>query len=65
MMRMGKWPTRLLLRRIGQLKILSPDQSQTKVTKNILHYLQHGTEVGWLIDPYDGALLQFESAYFF
>ena len=33
------------------IEILSPDQSQTKVTKNILHCLQHGTEVGWLIDP--------------
>lgn len=33
------------------IEILSPEQSQTRVTKNILHCLQHGTEVGWLIDP--------------
>jgi Uma2 family endonuclease len=33
------------------IEILSPDQSQTKVTKNILHCLNHGTEMGWLIDP--------------
>jgi Uma2 family endonuclease len=33
------------------IEILSPDQSQTKVTKNILHCLDHGTEMGWLIDP--------------
>ena len=33
------------------IEILSPDQSQTKVTKNILHCLQHGTSMGWLIDP--------------
>jgi Uma2 family endonuclease len=33
------------------VEILSPDQSQTKVTKNILHCLNHGTEMGWLIDP--------------
>jgi Uma2 family endonuclease len=33
------------------MEILSPDQSQTKVTKNILHCLQHGTQMGWLIDP--------------
>lgn len=26
-------------------------QSQTKVTKNILHCLKHGTQMGWLIDP--------------
>ncbi len=33
------------------IEILFPDQSQTKVTKNILHCLQHGTQMGWLIDP--------------
>ena len=33
------------------IEILSPDQSQTKVTKNILHCLSHGTQMGWLIDP--------------
>ncbi|MGB7413276.1 MAG: Uma2 family endonuclease [Thermosynechococcaceae cyanobacterium] len=33
------------------IEILSPGQSQTKVTKNILHCLQHGTQMGWLIDP--------------
>ncbi|MDZ8242320.1 MAG: Uma2 family endonuclease [Nostoc sp. ChiQUE01a] len=33
------------------IKILSPDQSQTKVIRNILHSLAHGTQMGWLIDP--------------
>lgn len=33
------------------IEILSPDQSTTKVIKNILHCLDSGTEVGWLIDP--------------
>ncbi|AFY33781.1 Uma2 family endonuclease [Calothrix sp. PCC 7507] len=33
------------------IEILSPDQSQTKVTKNILHCLNHGTEIFWLLDP--------------
>jgi Uma2 family endonuclease len=33
------------------IEILSPDQSHTKVTKNILHRLKHGAQVGWLIDP--------------
>ncbi len=32
------------------IEILSPEQSQTKVTKNILHCLDHGTGIGWLID---------------
>ncbi|WP_017654645.1 Uma2 family endonuclease [Fortiea contorta] len=33
------------------IEILSPDQSQTKVTKNILHCLKYGDQMGWLIDP--------------
>lgn len=33
------------------IEILSPDQSQTKVTKNILHCLKYETQMGWLIDP--------------
>jgi Uma2 family endonuclease len=33
------------------IEILSPDQSTTKVIKNIIHCLEWGTEVGWLIDP--------------
>ncbi|MBW4663636.1 MAG: Uma2 family endonuclease [Chroococcus sp. CMT-3BRIN-NPC107] len=33
------------------IEILSPDQSQTKVTKNILHCLNYSTQMGWLIVP--------------
>lgn len=33
------------------IEILSPDQSQTKVTKNILHCLNYSSQMGWLIDP--------------
>ena len=33
------------------IEILSPEQSHTKVTKNILHCLKYGTQIGWLIDP--------------
>jgi Uma2 family endonuclease len=33
------------------IEILSPDQSQTKVTRNILHCLDNDTQLGWLIDP--------------
>lgn len=32
------------------VEILSPDQSQTKVTKKTLYCLKHGTQIGWLID---------------
>ncbi|MGF1492012.1 MAG: Uma2 family endonuclease [Microcoleaceae cyanobacterium] len=33
------------------IEILSLAQSQTRVTKNILYCLGHGTQMGWLIDP--------------
>jgi Uma2 family endonuclease len=33
------------------IEILSPEQSQTKVVRNILHCLNNGTQIGWLIDP--------------
>jgi Uma2 family endonuclease len=35
------------------IEILSPDQSTTRVLKNINHCLAHGTQLGWLIDPND------------
>jgi Uma2 family endonuclease len=39
------------------IEILSPEQSPTKVTKNILHCLQHGAVMGWLIDPDDRSVV--------
>lgn len=33
------------------IEILSPQQSQTKVIRNIFHGLDHGTAMGWLVDP--------------
>ncbi len=39
------------------IEILSPDQSATKVTKNILHCLEYGTQMGWLIDPDEQTVL--------
>lgn len=32
------------------IEILSPGQSTTKVVKNILHCLNQGTQMGWLIN---------------
>ena len=43
------------------IEILSPDQSQTKVTKNILHCLAHGTQLGWLIDRQEKSVLVYFS----
>ncbi len=33
------------------IEILSPNQRQSKVILNILHCLDYGTEMGWLVDP--------------
>jgi Uma2 family endonuclease len=41
------------------IEILFPDQSQTRVTKNILHCLKYGTQIGWLIDPAEQSILVF------
>jgi Uma2 family endonuclease len=42
------------------IEILSPDQSTTKVIRNILHCLDNGTEVGWLIDPAEKMILVYQ-----
>ncbi|BAT55415.1 hypothetical protein NOS3756_44020 [Nostoc sp. NIES-3756] len=39
------------------IEILSPDQSTTRVTRNILHCLNHGSSLGWLIDPEESSVL--------
>lgn len=39
------------------IEILSPDQRTTKVISNILHCLNHGTSLGWLIDPEESSVL--------
>ncbi|MDM9381032.1 Uma2 family endonuclease [Chlorogloeopsis sp. ULAP01] len=41
------------------IEILSPEQSPTKVTGNILHCLKNGCRMGWLIDPDERSLLVF------
>jgi Uma2 family endonuclease len=44
------------------IEILSPDQSQTKVIQNILHCLEHGCQMGWLIDPDVKSVVAYPSA---
>jgi Uma2 family endonuclease len=39
------------------IEILSPDQSQNRVTRNILHCLEHGCQLGWMVDPEDETIL--------
>jgi Uma2 family endonuclease len=42
------------------IEILSPDQSQTKVVKNIIHCLKHETQMGWMIDPDDRTVFVYQ-----
>ncbi len=39
------------------IEILSPGQSYSRVTRNILHSLDNGTKLGWLIDPNEQSVL--------
>jgi Uma2 family endonuclease len=41
------------------IEILSPQQSQTQVTKKILYCLQNTTAMGWLINPDEGEVWVF------
>ena len=42
------------------IEILSPNQKSTKVIDNILHCLEHGSQLGWLIDPDDKSIFVFQ-----
>ncbi|MBW4618938.1 MAG: Uma2 family endonuclease [Cyanosarcina radialis HA8281-LM2] len=39
------------------IEILSPEQKYKKVLANLLHCAEHGTELGWLLDPEDESIL--------
>jgi Uma2 family endonuclease len=41
------------------IEILSPGQSLTKVINNILHCLDHGCEMGWMLNPEDKEITVF------
>ncbi|MGD1939168.1 MAG: Uma2 family endonuclease [Cyanophyceae cyanobacterium] len=43
------------------IEILSPDQSPLRPTKNILHCLENGCVMGWLILPEDFSVLTYSS----
>jgi len=43
------------------IEILSPSQRQTKVIRNILHCLNNGTEMGWIIDPEESCILVYSA----
>lgn len=43
------------------IEILSPGQKHTKVLLNILHCLDHGTEMGWMIDSEEACVFVYQS----
>ncbi|MGL4882234.1 MAG: Uma2 family endonuclease [Waterburya sp.] len=42
------------------IEILSPEQSSTSVIEKIIFCLQHGTKLGWFIDPAEESVMVFE-----
>ena len=43
------------------IEILSPSQSHTKVVRNILHCIDHGTEMGWMLDSEEHCIFVYDS----
>jgi len=43
------------------IEILSPNQSHTKVVRNILHCIDHGTEMGWMLDSEEHCIFVYDS----
>ncbi len=41
------------------IEILSPGQSNSKIISNILHCLDYGTQLGWLLDPSEKLAIAF------
>ena len=42
------------------IEILSPGQNIAKVTSKIIHCLNHGTQMGWIIDPAHKSVLTYQ-----
>ncbi|MGB3691248.1 MAG: Uma2 family endonuclease [Spirulinaceae cyanobacterium] len=55
----GEVPNDFLLPPDWTIEILSPEQSSNRVIGNILYCLQHGCQLGWLIDPNDRSIVVF------
>ncbi|MEM7761369.1 MAG: Uma2 family endonuclease [Cyanobacteria bacterium P01_A01_bin.40] len=55
----GEIPNNFLLSPDWMIEILSPEQRANRVTGNILFCLQHGCQLGWLVDPEDRSILVF------
>jgi Uma2 family endonuclease len=57
----GEVPNDFFLYPDWTIEILSPEQSSNRVIGNILYCLQHGCQLGWLIDPADRSILVLRS----
>ncbi|MEM8610587.1 MAG: Uma2 family endonuclease [Cyanobacteria bacterium P01_H01_bin.105] len=57
----GRIANRFLIPPDWSIEILSPDQSQTQVLRNLLHCIEHGSELGWLLDPSEDSVLVVDS----
>ena len=55
----GEVPNDFLLFPDWTIEILSPEQSSNRVIGHILYCLEHGCQLGWLIDPGDRSILVF------
>lgn len=55
----GEVPDDFLLPPDWTIEILSPAQSSNRVIGNILYCIEHGCQIGWLIDPSDRSILVF------
>jgi Uma2 family endonuclease len=55
----GEVPNDFLIPPGWIIEILSPDQSPNRVTQKILYSLQHGTQLGWMLDPSDRSIVVF------
>jgi Uma2 family endonuclease len=53
----GRIENRFELHPDWAIEILSPGQSSNKVLSKLLHCSQHGTELGWLLDPLEESIL--------
>lgn len=41
------------------IEILSPNQSPTRVTRNLLHCLEHGCQMGWFVDAEERSVVAY------
>lgn len=55
----GVIPNKFELAPDWAIEIVSPEQSQTRLIQKLVHCLNHGTQVGWLIAPADFAVTVF------